>query len=227
VPAALDAFEGIADGMDQINHLQFVIRAMNPEGGLGPVDLNSERSRRLLTLLKEKQIVVDPTDSWTEMAGHPKTEDVATFEPGILAAPYPLAAKYRAMGVPASGEAAFRERMETNRQVIRALYLEGVPIVAGSDTGLIGYGLDRELELYVQAGMTPMAAIQTATINAARAMRLEKESGSIEVGKRADLVLVDGNPLVRIGDIRRVVSVVTDGRMYDSKALARSVGFVR
>ena len=72
--AAMDAFQGIADGMDQINHLQFVIRAMNPGGGVGPVDLQSERSQKLIALLKEKKIVVDPTLSWGEMAGHPGYE---------------------------------------------------------------------------------------------------------------------------------------------------------
>jgi imidazolonepropionase-like amidohydrolase len=227
VPAAMDAFEGIADGMDQVNHLQFVVRAMTADGSTGPVDLNSDRAKRLIALLKAKQIVVDPTDGWGEMAGHPKNMDVASFEPGIRSAPYTLASKYGALGSPAADEAKFRERMETNRKVIRALYDAGVPIVAGSDTGLLGYGLDRELELYVQAGMSPMAAIQSATIVAARAMKLDKDSGTVEVGKRADLVLVDGNPLANISDLRRVVSVVKDGRLYDSKRLGRSVGFNR
>jgi imidazolonepropionase-like amidohydrolase len=216
--------EGIADGMDQINHLQFVTRPMMVDGVL---DLNSERSRKLLALLKEKNIVVDPTASWGEMSGHAKSVDVASFEPGIEAAPYTLASKFRAMGSPAADAAKVQARMEVNEQVIAALYKAGVPIVAGSDTGLIGYGLDRELELYVQAGMTPMAAIQTATLNAARAMKLEADSGTIEVGKRADLVLIDGDPLRNIGEIRRVWKVVTGGRMYDSQRLARSVGFSR
>ncbi len=117
--------------------------------------------------------------------------------------------------------------METNRKVVHALFEAGVPIVPGSDTGLIGYGLDRELELYVQAGMTPMQAIQSATIVSARAMKLDKDSGSIEVGKRADLVLIKGNPDKNISDIRQVTSVVTNGRMYDSRKLAQSVGFTR
>jgi imidazolonepropionase-like amidohydrolase len=227
VPAAIDAFAGVADGMDQINHMQFVIRAMMPPGVTGPVDVHSKRAVELIALLKEKQIVVDPTNGWGEMAGHPKSVDVASFEPGIKAAPYTLAAKYRGLGVAAVDEAKFHERMANNAAVLRALYEAGVPIVAGSDTGLIGYGLDRELELYVQAGMTPMAAIQTATLAAARAMKMEKDSGTIEVGKRADLVLVEGNPLQNISDIRRVVSVVKDGRMYDSKRMGRLVGFNR
>jgi imidazolonepropionase-like amidohydrolase len=227
VPAAVNAFEGIEDGMDQINHLQFVTRAMIPEGSSGPVDLESERAKKLIALLKEKQIVVDPTLGWGEMAGHPKNVEVASFEPGIDAAPFTLSSKFKAMGVPASDEAKFHERMATNLKVVGALYRAGVTIVPGSDTGLLGYGLDRELELYVQAGMTPMAAIQSATIVPARVMKMDGESGSIEVGKRADMVLVDGNPLEKISDIRRVVSVVTDGRMYDSKRLGRSVGFAR
>jgi imidazolonepropionase-like amidohydrolase len=227
VPAAVNAFGGIADGMDQINHLQFVTRAMIPEGSSGPVDLESERAKSLIALLKEKQIVVDPTLGWGEMAGHPKNVEVASFEPGIDAAPFTLSSKFKALGVPAADEAKFRERMATNLKVVGALYRAGVTIVPGSDTGLLGYGLDRELELYVQAGMTPMAAIQSATIVPARVMKMDGESGSIEVGKRADMVLVDGNPLEKISDIRRVVSVITDGRMYDSKRLGRCVGFSR
>jgi len=58
-------------------------------------------------------------------------------------------------------------------------------------------------------------------------MRLDAESGTIQAGKRADLVLIDGNPLERISDIRRVSKVVTEGRMYDSKKLGHAVGFNR
>ena len=228
VPAAVDTFEGIADGMDQVNHLQFITHSMLPPNAPpdAVLDLNSDRAQKLIALLKEKQIVVDPTAGWGEMAGHPKTIDAATFEPGLNAAPYSTAAKFRSMGT-ATDEAKFHARLEVNLRVIDALYKAGVPIVAGSDTGLIGYGLDRELELYVEAGMTPMAAIQTATLNAARAMRLDRESGTIQPGKRADLVLIDGNPLTNISDIRRVSKVITEGRMYDSKELGHAVGFNR
>jgi imidazolonepropionase-like amidohydrolase len=229
VPAAIDAFEGVADGMDQINHLQFITRAMLPpgtKGGADAVDLSSDRARSLIALLKARQIVVDPTDGWGEMASHPKTVRAASFEPGLDAAPFTLSSKFEAMSGPLD-ETRFRERMAADGRVIHALWEAGVPIVAGSDTGLIGYGIDRELELYVQAGLPPMAAIQTATLNAARAMRLDHESGSVEVGKRADLVLVEGDPLADISDLRRVVKVVRNGELYDSLALGRSVGFTR
>jgi imidazolonepropionase-like amidohydrolase len=226
VPAAMNAFEGVEDGMDQINHIEFVTRAMSPDGDAGSVDLVSQRSKKLIALLKEQRIAVDPTLSWGEMAGHPKNVDIATFEPGIQAAPYTLASKLQTLGA-AADDVKFRDSMEIDRKVVHALYEAGVPIVAGGDTGLIGYGLDRELELYVQAGMSPMAAIQSATIVPARMMKMEAETGSVEAGKRADLILVDGNPLKNISDLRRVVSVVKDGRMYDSRSLGQSVGFHR
>ena len=131
------------------------------------------------------------------------------------------------MGTPAAEEPKFRDRMNTALKVIAALHQAGVPIVAGSDTGLAGYGLHRELELYVQAGLTPMEAIQSATLVAARAMKLDADSGTVEPGKRADLLLVDGNPLDDIRNLRRVVSVVSAGRLYSSSRLAASVGFRR
>ncbi len=227
VPAAVNTSQGIEAGMDQINHLQFITRGMRSEGDVGPVDLTSQRAKDLVALLLAKHIVVDPTDGWGEMAGHPKSIDAATFEPGVNAAPYVLSSKFRAMGAPAADEARFRARMADNLKIIKALYDAGIPIVAGSDTGLIGYGLDRELELYVQAGLSPMAALQTATLNAARAMHLEADSGTIQVGKRADLVVLNSNPLDNISNIRRVDKVITEGRLYDSKKLARTVGFTR
>jgi imidazolonepropionase-like amidohydrolase len=234
VPAAVNAFEGIADGMDQINHLQFVTRSMVPIGSKEPftlTDLSSDRAKQLIALLAEKHIVVDPTLGWGEMANHPRSIETTSFEPGINAAPFPLAFRYRNIGSPttdpATDEAKFHDRMSTNLAVVAALFKGGVPIVAGSDTNLIGYGLDRELELYVQAGMTPLQAIQSATIVPARAMHHDADSGTIEVGKRADLVLIDGNPFTNISDIRRVSSVITNGRLYNSKSLAHSVGFNR
>src|SRR5579864_1493940 len=106
------------------------------------------------------------------------------------------------MGAPAAkaeqSAATFRAMMAT----VRVLHQAGVPIVAGTDQAVPGFSLDREIELYVKAGFTPMEAIQAATIVAARAMGMEKDSGTIEPGKRADVIVVDGNPLEKIRDIR-------------------------
>src|SRR5262249_6931593 len=100
-----------------------------------------------------------------------------------------------------------------------------IAIVPGSDTGLVGHGLHRELELYVQAGMTPMEAIQSATIVSARAMKLDRDSGTVEPGQRAERGPIDWGPPPHIREIRKVSGVVADGRLYDPGKLWRSVGF--
>ena len=95
----------------------------------------------------------------------------------------------------------------------------------GTDEGIPGHSLHRELELYVEAGFTPLAALQSATIEAARTMRLDGELGTIERGKRADLAVLDANPLDAIRNIRTVRWTIADGRMYESAALWKSVRF--
>ena len=99
----------------------------------------------------------------------------------------------------------------------------GVPILAGTD----GYGMElvRELELYVEGGMTPAQALATATIDAAKNVGADKRTGSIAVGKEADLLLVDGDPSKRIGDLRHVDQVMSDGVLMDGDALRQEAGF--
>jgi imidazolonepropionase-like amidohydrolase len=225
VPQALNAFEGVEAGMDQINHLNYVSNMMRPSGGgRGAIDINSEPAQKAIQFFKDHHTVVDPTAGWGEMAGHSKDVDVATFEPGIAKAPFVLDMKFRAMGGTTTAE-QMHTRMAQTLAVIGALHKGGVIIVPGSDTGLVGYGLHRELELYVEAGMTPLEAIQAATIVSARAMKLDGDSGTVEVGKRADLILVEGDPLADIKDLRRVSKVVANGRLFDASKLRESVGF--
>jgi imidazolonepropionase-like amidohydrolase len=74
--------------------------------------------------------------------------------------------------------------------------------------------------------MTPLQALQAATIVPARAMKLDKELSTIEVGKRADLVVLESNPLDRIANIRTAVQVVANGKLYNCNALWRAAGFL-
>ena len=110
-------------------------------------------------------------------------------------------------------------------ELIGALHRAGVPIVAGTDQGVPGHSLYREIELYVEAGFTPLEALQAATIVPARVMKLENDSGTVEAGKRADLDILDANPLANIHNIRSVRSVVSNGVLYQSAPLWESVGF--
>jgi len=88
-----------------------------------------------------------------------------------------------------------------------------------------GHSLHREIELYVRAGFTPMEAIQAATIVPARVMGVDKETGTVGAGKRADLIVIDGDPLADIRNTRNVELVVTGGEMYNSADLWRGAGF--
>jgi imidazolonepropionase-like amidohydrolase len=227
VPQALNAFQGVEAGMDQINHLNYATNMMRePGSGRGAVDVNSEAAQKAIQFFKDHHTVIDPTAGWGEMAGHSKEVDAAAFEPGILKAPFVLDVKFRGMGGNTTAD-QMHARLAQTEAAIGALFKGGVTIVPGSDTGLVGYGLQRELEIYVEAGMTPLQAIQSATIVSARAMKLDAELGTVEAGKRADLILVDGNPAANIHDIRKVTQVISGGRLYDCGKLWESVGFRR
>ncbi len=223
VPRALTTKEGIEAGMDQINHLNYVTSMVRAPGSQH-VDVTLEVFRSGVQFLLDHHTVVDPTVGWGEMSGHSKEVDAATFEPGILKAPFVLEVKFRGMGGNSTAE-QMRSRLKENLAVIERLHKAGVAIIPGSDTGLVGYGLHRELELYAEAGMTPREVIQCATIGSARAMGLERDSGTVEAGKRADLILVEGDPLANVMDLRRVTKVVANGRVYDPAKLWRSAGF--
>jgi imidazolonepropionase-like amidohydrolase len=100
-----------------------------------------------------------------------------------------------------------------------------VPVVVGTDEGIPGHSVNREIELYVEAGLSPMEALQAATLVSARAMKLEGEAGTIERGKRADIVVLNANPLEQIRNIRSVRWTIVGGKVYDVQALWKSVRF--
>jgi imidazolonepropionase-like amidohydrolase len=128
-------------------------------------------------------------------------------------------------GVPPEQAAAAARRFAELRAIVGALHKAGVPIVAGTDLAVPGYSLHRELELYVQAGFTPMEAIQAATLVPARVMGMERDVGSIQPGLRADVLVVEGDPLANISALRQVRLVIAQGRQFHPAPLWRSVGF--
>lgn len=100
-----------------------------------------------------------------------------------------------------------------------AMFKAGVPFMAGTDTAagvhvFPGFSLHEELALFVKAGLTPMQALQTATLNPAKFLGREAEMGTIEKNKAADLVLLDANPLDAIENTRKIRGVVLAGRYY-------------
>ena len=107
--------------------------------------------------------------------------------------------------------------------IVGAMQRAGVEILAGTDTlnpyCLPGFSLHDELGLLVQSGLTPIEALQTATLNPARFQGRENELGSVATGKIADLVLLDANPLDDIGNTRKISAVVFGGRFFSRASL--------
>ena len=241
VPAFMTAEQFVRAGADELQHINFVFlnflfdqvqdtrtpaRFTAVAQHAAELDLNSERVRSFIALLKERHTVVDPT--------------VAIFEgqflarPGIVSPLYaPVASRMPAqirrgflgggLPVPEGMDQRYKDSAAALLKMVKLLYDSGVTIVAGTDD-LAGFTLHRELEYYVEAGIPAPKVLQIATLGAARVMKHDDQRGSIAPGKLADVILVDGDPASRISDIRRVVTVVKDGVIYDPAALYESLG---
>jgi imidazolonepropionase-like amidohydrolase len=107
--------------------------------------------------------------------------------------------------------------------LLERMHRAGIPIVAGTDGA--GIELVRELEVYTDAGFTPAEALAAATIVPARLVGAEKHTGSIKVGKAADLALVAGDPSTHITDLRQTRVVMLDGQLLDADALREAAGY--
>jgi hypothetical protein len=119
---------------------------------------------------------------------------------------------------------AYKNDLGLERQFVAAggLLLAG-PDPTGNGGVIPGFGDQREVELLVEAGFTPLEAIKIATLNGAAYLGLADRIGSIAPGKNADLVVVRGNPAANIADIEKVETVFKDGVGYDTAKLLDSV----
>ena len=116
------------------------------------------------------------------------------------------------------------EYFARNLQMVGTQHRAGVPFLAGTDSApgvfiVPGFSLHDELSNFVEAGFTPMEALQTATSNPAKFFGIESSTGSIEAGKSADAILLRANPLDDIHNTRKIAAVIANGHYYDRKAL--------
>ncbi len=238
IPNGMNAYEGVEDGMDMINHIHYIADLLLPKDFdpkkvkgidrlkvMASIDINSDAGKQAVAFFKQHGTVIDPTMALMEMMLRPASEPATQMEPGIARVAPELREQLVNGGLPPQAAEYAEKAKENDLAIIGALHRAGVPIVAGTDQAVPGFSLYREIELYVQAGFTPMEALQAATIVPARAMKVERDSGSLEVGKRADLDVLDANPLENIHNIRTVSSVLADGVLYDPAPLWESVGF--
>jgi imidazolonepropionase-like amidohydrolase len=189
------------------------------------IDLTSPEAQKAISFLREHHTVIDPTVALSEFYTATTAKPTASFEPGVAKIAPELAEQLTDVGPPSELTEMREQVFQKNLEIIGALHRAGVTIVAGTDQTVPGYSLHREIELYAQAGFTPMEAIQAATIVPARVMGIDREAGTIERGKRADLIILNGNPLDDVRNTRNVEYVITNGVMYNCAELWRSVGF--
>ena len=125
---------------------------------------------------------------------------------------------------------AYTKFGEWARFLTGRMHQRGVPIGAGTDTpiflGIPGYSLHAELEQLVASGLSPLEALRAATVRPAEFFGIENDIGTVDPGKRADLVLLDADPLSNITNTRRISGVISKGRFYAPAELAAELGNV-
>ena len=243
VPAGMRSMQAIEAGYDEITHIYFVMMqampdaVVNASNGMmrfnGPgryakdIDLNTEPMKSLIATMAKRHIYSDPTLVVAENLYVPENGDLSPeYAPFLGTLPPAVERGFRGGGfVPPEGvtRADYRASFAKLRDLVGVMHKAGVPIVAGTD----GSGLEivRELELYVDAGFTPAEALAAGTQATADLVGQGKHTGSITVGKAADLVLVDGDPSKTIGDLRHTRVVMMDGQLMDADALRAAGGF--
>lgn len=127
----------------------------------------------------------------------------------------------------ARGERALRAYFTHGLRLTGEAHRAGVRVLVGTDTAMGGFRYHDEMAHLVEAGLSPAEVLRAATIEAARYAGLERQSGSIAVGKRADLVLLSANPLESITNTRRIQAVFLAGRLYDRDDLDSLLDFSR
>lgn len=240
IPRGMLANEAVRagyDGVEHINQLMLNFFADHETETRTPIrfslvgdkaadfDLHGPAAKQFYALLRERHTVVDPT--------------CVTFEPVYVAEQgkvlpgwsttvprLPVQAQrfFLIGGLPLEGKKDLYARSwEKMLRLAKVLHDEHVTVVAGTDY-LAGFSLHRELELLVQGGLTPAEALQAATLVPARVMKAQGRSGSIAAGKDADLVVIDGDPLADISDVRKTVLTLRGGVLYTAKDLYEASG---
>jgi imidazolonepropionase-like amidohydrolase len=237
VPTNMDINDALDAGFDGVNHIQYVTSLALPKKQddidklprdeqrrrIAAVDVSSPGFQQLFARMAAAHTLYDPTLALFELFLHPGAE-LARREPGLAKMPRELRGSYGG-GMDPDDVAMNARIFQTYVAAVREMHRRGVVIVAGTDIGVPGHSLPRELELYVQAGFTPLEALAAATIVPARMLGRDRELGTIAAGKRADLALVDGDPLADIRALRRVKLTVARGRAYDPAAMWKLAGF--
>ena len=241
IPVFLRAQDALDAGYDEIQHINQVLlnflvedttdtrtleRFYLPAKRIADMNFDAKPVQDLIARLSRDQIAIDPTLTAFDFIRHragqmsPAYAAVAEHMPPDVLRGFRVAE----FDIPDDAtHASYNKSYDKMVEFVGRMYKAGVPILAGTD-GFAGFTLQRELELYVKAGMTPAQALQIATWTGAKYARVLEDRGSIAVGKRADLVLVDGDPTTDIADIRKIALVIKNGTAYYPSDVYESLG---
>ena len=243
IPAGIRPMDAINAGYDEITHINWVMMQAMPDSVIpvsngimrfeGPgryakdVDLEGPAIKTIIGAMASKHIYSDPTMVAFESLYVPENGDLSpSYAPFVGTMPPTTERGFRSGGFAVPKDltrADYRASWAKMVALLGRMHKAGVPIVAGTDGA--GIELVHELEIYVQAGFSPAEALAAATIVPARLVGQDKKTGSIKVGKAADLALVEGDPSTRIGDLRQTRVVMLDGKLLDADALRSAAGF--
>jgi hypothetical protein len=241
IPSFMTADKAVQAGYDQIIHINMVMlnflgdtldtrsmgRFTKVAERAGRIDIDGPQAKQFISLLKQKNTVIDPT--------------VGVFEAMFVNQPGKLAKGYSSIigmfpaefkrsfyygGLPAAKEREqeYTASMDKMLKMVKLMHESGITIVPGTDD-FPGFALHHELELYAQAGIPNADIIRSATVTSAKVAGKDSEVGTVETGKKANLILIDGDPLKNINDVRRVELTIKDGNIYDPKVMYASYGF--
>jgi imidazolonepropionase-like amidohydrolase len=243
VPAGIRPVDAINAGYDEITHINWVMMQAMPDSVIpvsngimrfeGPgryakdVDLEGQSIKAILGAMVSHHVFSDPTMVAFESLYVPENGDLSpSYAPFVGTMPPTTERGFKTGGFAVPRDitrADYRASWAKMVALLGRMHEAGVPIVAGTDGA--GIELVHELEIYVQAGFTPAEALAAATIVPARLVGQDAKSGSLKVGKAADLALIEGDPSTRIGDLRQTRLVMLDGKLLDADALRTAAGF--
>ena len=244
---SLTAGQAIDLGIDRLEHGIYAMSEFgrpNPDTpfdldymiGLADIDFESGPGAALIEKIVAKGIVIDPTivilealfDGPLVLAEDWKRYLTPRAEQAVdqLARSFANMRKAAASD-PAEWDAVIDGVLDKQRELVRRVHEAGGRVVGGTDPVFIevlpGYGMHRELEHFVEAGLTELEAIRACTLGAAEALGLEDDLGSIEPGKLADLILVDGDPSTDITAVGNTITVYQGGARMSPGELRDSV----
>ncbi len=243
IPVGIRPLDAINDGYDEITHINWIIMQAMPDSVIaasngierfeGPglygkdVDLGGTPMRTIVAAMAERHIYSDPTMVAFESTYVPDNGDLSpAYAPFAGTLPPTTERNFRSGGLAVPKDltrADYRASYAKMVELLGMMHKAGIPIVAGTDGA--GIEIVHELEIYIQAGFTPAEALATATIGPARLVGMDGHTGSIKVGKAADLALIEGDPSTRIGDLRQTRLVVLGGKLLDADALREAAGY--